>query len=151
MINNAIQTIVLASDHGGFELKSTLKDSLSQTNYNILDLGTDSLDSVDYPDYAYKLARKLINGQAQRGVLVCGSGIGISIAANRYSELRAALIHDEVSAKLSRQHNDANVIVFGGRFIDKETALRCLNIFLDTEFDGGRHERRVNKLSDPKQ
>ena len=151
MINNAIQTIVLASDHGGFELKSTLKDSLSRTSYNILDLGTDSLDSVDYPDYAYKLARKLINGQAQRGVLVCGSGIGISIAANRYSELRAALIHDEVSAKLSRQHNDANVIVFGGRFIDKETAVRCLNIFLDTEFDRGRHERRVNKLSDPKQ
>ena len=119
--------------------------------YGVLDLGSDSLESVDYPDFGYALAGAMKEGKAERGVLICGSGIGISIAANRHAEIRAALVHDAFSARLSRQHNDANVVCFGGRTIGPEVARDCLKIFLDTEFEeGGRHSRRVDKLSDPK-
>jgi ribose 5-phosphate isomerase B len=144
------ETIAIASDHGGYELKAELKKDLMDKGYTVLDLGSDSLESVDYPDFGYALAGAMKEGKAKRGVLICGSGIGISIAANRHSEIRAALIHDALSARLSRQHNDANVICFGGRTIGPEVARDCLNIFLETEFeDGGRHSRRVDKLSDP--
>ncbi len=142
-------TIAIACDHGGFELKKLLKPVLEARGLTILDLGTDSADSVDYPDFAYALAAAIRDGKASRGVLCCGSGIGISIAANRYPEIRAALVHDALTARLCRQHNDANVICLGGRTTGPDVALDCLNVFLDTEFEGGRHARRTGKLSAP--
>ena len=144
------ETIVIASDHGGFELKNELKQDLMENGYTVLDLGSDSLESVDYPDFGYALAGAMKEGKAKRGVLICGSGIGISIAANRDPSIRAALVHDALGARLSRQHNDANVVCFGGRTIGPEVARDCLRVFLETDFDeGGRHSRRVDKLSDP--
>ena len=139
--------IAIACDHAGFNLKQVLGDHLIGQGYDLLDLGTNDTEPVDYPDFAIALAGAIQNGKVKRGVLVCGSGIGISIAANRYSEIRAALIHDVLGAKLSRQHNDANVIAFGGRIIDEDIALECLKIFLSTPFEGGRHARRVDKLN----
>ena len=114
----------------------------------MLDLGTDGPASVDYPDFALKVAQALKSGLTDRAILLCGTGIGISIAANRHSHLRAALVHDAFSARMCRQHNDANVLVMGGRTIGPEVARDCLQIFLDTEFEGGRHARRVAKLSE---
>jgi ribose 5-phosphate isomerase B len=143
------KSIAIACDHGGFDLKSLLQNTLEKQGYEVLDLGTNGSDSVDYPDFGYELARAIRDEKVSRGVLVCGSGIGISIAANRYTEVRAALIHDALGAKLSRQHNDANVICLGGRMIGPELALDCLNVFLTTDFEGGRHARRVEKLSNP--
>lgn len=149
MTQNLEKKIAIACDHGGYEMKLGLMEELRQAGYDVLDLGTDNDDSVDYPDYAYKLAGVIKNGEADRGVLICGSGIGISIAANRYPEIRAALVNDGLSAQLCRQHNDANVMVLGGRLIGIETAKDCLTKFLTTEFEGGRHARRVDKLSTP--
>ena len=143
------ETIAIASDHAGFELKNELIDDLMGRGFTILDLGADSLESVDYPDFGYALAGAMKEGNAKRGVLVCGSGIGISIAANRHPEIRAALVHDALGARMSRLHNDANVICFGGRMVGPDVARDCLKIFLETEFEGGRHARRVDKLSDP--
>ena len=144
------ESIAIASDHAGFELKNELKQDLMENGYTVLDLGSDSLESVDYPDFGYALAGAIKEGKAKRGVLICGSGIGISIAANRDSEIRAALVHDALGARLARQHNDANVVCFGGRTIGPEVARDCLKVFLETDFeDGGRHSRRVDKLSDP--
>ena len=143
------KTIAIACDHGGFDLKLTLKDELKTLGYSVLDLGTNSDESVDYPDYAYSLAAAIHNGEASQGVLLCGSGIGISIAANRHPEIRAAFVHDALGARMCRQHNNANVICFGGRMIGPEVALDCLRIFLQTDFEGGRHARRVDKLSNP--
>jgi ribose 5-phosphate isomerase B len=140
------ETIALAADHGGVDLKDQLAKTLVELGFRVLDLGTHGADSVDYPDFADKLAAALKAGDAARGVLICGSGIGISIAANRHRHIRAALCHDETSARLCRQHNDANVLVLGGRLIGVEVARACLAIFLATKFDGGRHERRVAKL-----
>ncbi len=144
------ETIAIASDHAGFELKSLLKKDLETMGFGVLDLGAVSKESVDYPDFGFALAGALKAGKADRGVLVCGSGIGISIAANRFPEVRAALIHDALGARLSRQHNDANVICFGGRLIGEEVARDCLKVFLETKFEGGRHTGRVAKLSKPK-
>lgn len=143
------RTVAIAGDHAGYGLKSQLAQALADGGHAVVDLGTDGPDSVDYPDFAYALAHALKDGRADLGVLVCGSGIGISIAANRYPEIRAALIHDALGARMSRQHNDANVIVFGGRMIGPDTAQDCLNVFLSTDFEGGRHQRRVDKLSNP--
>lgn len=141
------EVIALAADHGGFELKNLLAEKLVEWGYEPLDLGTYSTDSVDYPDMAAKMADAIKAGKAERGVLVCGTGIGISIAANRFPFIRAALIHDAFGARLCREHNNANVIVFGGRTTGIEVAYDCLNIFLNTQFAGGRHARRVEKLS----
>lgn len=141
------ETIAIASDHGGVELKAILSGELEALGYSVLDLGTDGPDAVDYPDFAEALTRAMRDGRATRGVLICGSGIGMSIAANRHREIRAALVHDNLSARLARQHNDANVLVMGGRFIGAEVAKDCLKAFLATEFEGGRHDRRVEKLS----
>lgn len=149
MSNDPLKTIAIACDHGGIELKTELVSLLKDGGYEVLDLGTNNTDSVDYPEFAYALANALKDNKAGRGVLVCGSGIGISIAANRYPEIRAALIHDALGARMCREHNDANVIAFGGRMIGIETARDCLTIFLNTAFEGGRHERRVGKLSNP--
>ncbi len=142
-------TIAIASDHGGLELKTLLKQRLSELGFAVLDLGTDTKDSVDYPDFGFALASALKEGKATRGVLCCGSGIGISIAANRYPEIRAALVHDALTAKLCREHNDANVICFGGRTTGTDVALDCLDIFLNTDFGNGRHIGRVEKLTNP--
>lgn len=141
------ETIAIASDHGGVDLKAVLAGELTELGYEVLDLGTNGSESVDYPDYAEALTQALCQGRAARGVLICGSGIGMSIAANRHREIRAALVHDNLSARLARQHNDANVLVMGGRFIGAEVAKDCLRAFLTTEFEGGRHDRRVEKLS----
>jgi len=141
--------VAIACDHGGIDLKSALIDELRELGCDILDLGTNGPESVDYPEYGYAMAHAIRDGQAACGVLICGSGIGISIAANRFSEVRAALVHDALGARLSRQHNDANVIAFGARTTGVDTAKDCLRIFMETEAEGGRHEGRVAKLSNP--
>ncbi|HBS21197.1 MULTISPECIES: ribose 5-phosphate isomerase B [Thalassospira] len=141
------KTIAIAADHGGVELKSQIIKSLAGNGWEVLDLGTDGSTSVDYPDYAQAVAKSIIDGKAERGILVCGSGIGMSIAANRYPQIRAALVHDRLSAELCRQHNNANVLCLGARLLGDATALDCVNAFMMTEFEGGRHERRVEKLS----
>lgn len=140
-------SIAVASDHAGFDLKELLKRDLQQAGHDVLDLGTNSTESVDYPDFGKAMADAIGSGRAGRGVLVCGTGIGISIAANRNPKVRAALVHDVTSARLSREHNDANVIAFGQRLIGTETAREALKVFLDTEWAGGRHAGRVAKLS----
>jgi len=139
--------IAIAADHAGFALKQTLIEVLAGRGLTVLDLGTDGPASVDYPDFGEALARAIETGRAERGVLVCGTGIGISIAANRNPAVRAALCHDGTSARLARLHNDANVLALGARLIGEEVAKDCLATFLDTEFEGGRHARRVAKLS----
>ena len=141
------QSIAIGSDHAGFALKESLVETLAQLGYETIDLGTDSADSVDYPDFAHAVAAALGAGKADKGVLICGSGIGISMAANRHPKVRAALVHDALGARMCRQHNDANVIVFGGRVIGIEVARDCLDVFLSTKFEGGRHQRRIDKIT----
>ena len=143
------ETIAIASDHGGLNLKAALKEMLTEEGFGVLDLGPDSGESVDYPDFGYALAHAIKDGKAARGVLICGSGIGISIAANRFPHVRAALVHDALGARLSREHNNANVICFGERTTGVDVAKDALKVFLATEFEGGRHERRVDKLTNP--
>jgi ribose 5-phosphate isomerase B len=143
------EPIGLASDHAGFELKQVLKKELESLRRVIFDFGVNDIDPVDYPDFGYAMAHALREGRVGKGVLICGSGIGISIAANRYPEVRAALVHDALGARLARLHNDANVICFGGRMIGADVARDCLKVFLATEFEGGRHSRRVEKLTNP--
>lgn len=145
----ASEKIAIACDHGGIGLKAALITELKNKNFDVLDLGCDGAESVDYPDYAYKLANAVKDGTVTRGVAVCGSGIGISIALNRFPEVRCALIHDSLGAKLAREHNNANVIAFGDRTTGVTTAIDALNIFLTTKFEGGRHARRVEKLTNP--
>jgi ribose 5-phosphate isomerase B len=139
--------IAVASDHAGFDLKEILKRDLQEAGREVLDLGTNSTVSVDYPDFVQAMADAIASGKARRGVLVCGTGIGISIAANRNPKVRAALAHDATSARLARDHNGANVVAFGQRRIGAETARGALKVFLATEFEGGRHVGRVAKLS----
>jgi ribose 5-phosphate isomerase B len=143
----ASERIAVASDHAGFGLKSVVASLLQELGFDVLDLGTDGPESVDYPDYADKLAAALKTGDAARGVLVCGTGIGISIAANRHRHIRAARCADATDARLSRAHNDANVLVLGARTIGEETARDCVRAFFATDFEGGRHQRRVDKMS----
>jgi ribose 5-phosphate isomerase B len=138
--------IILASDHAGFKLKEFLKNNLIKKGSFVLDLGTHNTDSVDYPDYANLLTKKMIKNKNNFGVLICGSGIGMSIVANRHKNIRAALCHNLKTAKLSREHNNSNVIALGSRLIKKNVALKCVNIFLNTNFKGGRHQRRVKKI-----
>lgn len=140
------ETIGIAADHGGFFLKLAIAEEIEAAGYQVLDLGTDSEKSVDYPDYAEKLVRAISDGNVKKGVLVCGTGIGISIAANRHMGIRAALCYDEETTVLARQHNDANILCLGGRKTAESQARQLVALFLDTEFEGGRHERRVEKL-----
>ena len=142
-------TIAIASDHAAFDLKAALVDWLTGEGYAVLDLGPASAESVDYPDFGYTLADAIAGGRARFGVALCGSGIGISIAVNRNPAARCALVSDNLSARLARQHNDANVIAMGARLIGIETAKDCLAAFLATDFAGDRHVRRVTKLSNP--
>ena len=139
--------IAIGSDHAGFESKEKAKIELSGLGVEVIDKGTDSLDSVDYPDFGAAVARAVASGEVDRGVLICGSGIGISIAANKVAGARAALCWNEETARLARQHNDANVLCFGGRFVTPEVAARMVRVFLETDFAGGRHAERVAKLS----
>ncbi len=141
--------IALSNDHGGTELKLFISDYLKKLNYEIINMGTNTNVSVDYPDYAFSVARLLKEKSIDYGILVCGSGIGISIAANRYSHIRAALCNDVKSCELARLHNDANILVLGGRIIKHNIALKCVDKFLSTEFEGGRHTKRIDKLSNP--
>ena len=141
------RTIAIACDHAGFSLKRAIHKFLVEHGYKINDLGTNSEGSVDYPEFGFAMAKVIDKGLVETGVLVCGSGIGISIAANRNPKVRAALIHDAVGARTSRQHNNANVICFGARMIGEDLAKDCLEVFLNTKFEGGRHARRVDKLS----
>lgn len=141
--------IAIASDHAAFTLKTVLRDWLRELDHEVLDLGTHGAGSVDYPDYGYKVAEQIAAGTADFGVALCGSGIGISIAANRHPACRAALVSEPLSARLAREHNDANVIAMGARLIGIEMAKACVETFLATPFTGGRHGPRVQKLSHP--
>jgi ribose 5-phosphate isomerase B len=143
----AERTIALAADHAGFELKGDLARELAELGFEPLDLGTHGRESVDYPDFGAAMGQAIAEGRAPRGVVVCGTGIGISIAANRNPAVRAALCHDTTTARLARQHNDANVLAIGARTTGAETAKDILRAFLDTPFEGGRHARRVDKLA----
>lgn len=141
--------IALASDHAAYELKADLVDWLRGLGHDVLDLGTNGPESVDYPDYGYRLGKAIETGDATFGVALCGSGIGISIAVNRNPAARCALVSEPLSASLARQHNDANVIALGARLIGIEMAKACITSFLETAFLGDRHVRRVEKLSNP--
>jgi ribose 5-phosphate isomerase B len=143
------ERIAIASDHAAFELKAALAEHLRSLGHDVLDLGPEGADPVDYPDYGYRLAEAVANGEASNGVAICGSGIGISIAVNRHPGARAALVSEPLSARLAREHNDANVIAMGARLIGIEMAKACIDTFLATEFGGDRHLRRVSKLSNP--
>jgi len=143
------ERIAIVSDHAAFEMKAQLVAYLGERGFEVLDLGTASTDSVDYPDYGYRIARAISNGEVERGVALCGSGIGISIAVNRHPACRCALVSEGLSARLAREHNDANVIAMGARIVGIETARDCLDQFLATPFAGGRHQRRIDKLSNP--
>ena len=139
--------IAIASDHAALKLKSELAKWMQDQGHEVDDLGPHGEGSVDYPDFGYKLAQAVASGAAERGVALCGSGIGISIAVNRHPQVRCALVSEPVSARFARSHNDANVIAMGERMIGSEIAKGCLQAFLVTEFEGGRHARRVDKLS----
>lgn len=141
--------VAIASDHAAFAMKGELADWLREEGHTVIDLGPDSDASVDYPDYGAKLARAITADEAERGVALCGSGIGIAIAVNRFPACRCALVSDHLSAQLARSHNDANVIAMGARMIGIETARDCLAIFLHTPFSDGRHTARVDKLTAP--
>lgn len=138
--------IAVGSDHAGFVLKSTLADELRTAGHDVVDLGAHDRRSVDYPDFGTAVAKAVVAGDVEIGVCVCGSGIGISIAANRVHGARAAPVHDVTSARLSREHNDANIICFGERLIGVEVAKDALRVFLATPFEGGRHQSRIDKL-----
>jgi ribose 5-phosphate isomerase B len=143
--------IALASDHAAFELKAQLADWLRQAGHEVTDLGTEGPESVDYPDFGARLAEHLAAGRSERGIALCGSGIGISIAVNRNPKARCALVSEPLSAALSREHNDANAIALGARLTGIDMAKACVTAFLDTPFAGGRHQRRVDKLSQSQQ
>ena len=141
--------IAIASDHAALELKAALVAHLREQGHEVDDLGPHGVESVDYPDYGYKLPEVVASGTAERGIALCGSGIGISIAANRHPGARAALVSEPLSARLAREHNDANIIAMGARLIGSEMAKACVTAFLSTDFGGDRHRRRVDKLSNP--
>ena len=140
------EKVILASDHAGFKLKEEIKKFLIKKRKKVLDLGTKNTSSVDYPDYAHLLSKKMKKSENQFGILICGSGIGMSMAANKHKNIRAALCYDTKSTKLSRQHNNANVMTIGASLIKKNIALKCVNTFLETDFNRGRHLRRIKKI-----
>ena len=143
-----MKKIAIACDRAGIELKNFLIKNIESNDFVFEDLGTNSQDPVDYPDYAKKVVNKILNKEADCGVLICGTGIGMSISANRYKGIRASVCHNSLEAKLTREHNDANILCMGARIIGNETALENLRIFLNTEFSGGRHIRRIEKIDE---
>ena len=138
--------VILASDHAGFKLKEEIKNFLIKKKEKILDLGTKNTNSVDYPDYAHLLSKMMKKDKNQFGILICGSGAGMSMTANKHKNIRAALCYDTKSTKLSRSHNNANVMTIGARLTKKNVALKCVSIFLKTDFDGARHLQRIKKI-----
>ena len=141
-----VKNIILASDHAGFKLKEEIKNFLIKKRKKVMDLGTYNKNSVDYPDFAHRLSKKIKRSNKQFGILVCGSGLGMSIAAKRHKNIREALCYSKKNTKLSRLHNNANIITLGERLIDKNKAISLIKIFLSTKFEGGRHLRRVKKM-----
>ena len=139
--------IVIGADHGGFELKEDVKDLLVTMQHTVADVGCSSTDSVDYPDFAEKAVSYIINGSCELGILICGTGIGMSIAANRHFEIRAANCNSEYTARMSREHNNANVLCLGARVLEKELAMTIVETWLRSDFGGGRHQRRIEKFS----
>jgi RpiB/LacA/LacB family sugar-phosphate isomerase len=144
------ETIIVGSDHAGFELKEKVKHALEQRGFAVEDAGTHSGEPVDYPDIAHKVADAISSGRMKRGVVVCGTGLGVSMAVNRHPGVRAAVAYDEETARLSREHNDANVLALGGRSLDHGLAEKILELWLVTPFSGGRHARRVERIELPK-
>ena len=141
-----LKKIFISSDHAGFKLKEYIKSFLKKKKYSFIDLGPDNDNRVDYPDYAHLVAKKVKINKTNRGILVCGSGVGMNIAANRHKNIRAAQCYNEKSTKLSRLHNDANIITLGSRLLSKKNALNCISVFLKTKFEGGRHSKRIKKI-----
>lgn len=142
-----VKKIAIGSDHAGFDLKQQIIEWLQAHDYEVEDFGTYSAEAVDYADFAHPVATAVEAANADKGVLVCGSGQGVAITANKHQDIRAALVWDTPLAALARQHNNANIICLPARFIDSQKALECINIFLNTDFEGGRHERRVSKIA----
>ena len=140
--------VAIGCDHGGYDLKEEIIALLEELEVEYKDFGTDSTESVDYPDYALPLAEAVADGEFERGILICGTGIGMSIAANKVTGIRAALCHDVFSARATKEHNDSNVLTMGGRIVGAELAKAIVETWLDAEFDGGRHERRINKIKE---
>jgi ribose 5-phosphate isomerase B len=147
MTVSVVSVVSIGADHAGVELKDQLKQWLMSRGVTVKDVGTNSTESVDYPDYAAAVARDVVTGAAERGVLVCGTGLGMAIAANKFHGIRAVPIVDEASARLGREHNDANVIALGARITALEEAKELLRIFLETDYAGGRHQRRIDKIT----
>ena len=145
-MNSIFKKICISSDHAGFKLKESIKDFLINKNISIIDLGPINEDSVDYPDYAKKVSNRVKSKKSDIGILVCGSGTGMAISANKIKGIRAAVCYNLKSTRLSRQHNDANIIAIGSRLTKKNTALQLVSVFLGTKFEGGRHLRRVKKI-----
>ena len=141
-----LKKIFISSDHAGYKLKETIKSYLKKKKIRFIDLGPDSDNRVDYPDFAHKVARKVKINKNHTGILVCGSGMGMNITANRHKNIRAAQCFNLKSTKLSRLHNNANIITLGSRLLTKKNALNCVSIFLNTKFEGGRHVKRINKI-----
>ena len=141
-----MKKISLSSDHAGFQLKESIKKFLIKKNIKVIDLGPKNKDSVDYPDYAKKVARNVIAKKSDMGILVCGSGTGMAMSANKFKKIRAVVCYNKASTRLSRQHNNANIMALGARLIKKTDALKLVNVFLNTKFEGGRHLRRVKKV-----
>jgi len=143
-----MKKIAIASDHGGFDLKESVISSLREKDLEIDDLGPTSNNSVDYPDYGIKLAHAVVEQKVERGIVICGTGIGMSIVVNRFPGIRGTLCSDVYTAKMCREHNDSNILIMGGRVISKDLALEIVQIWLKTEFEGGRHQRRIDKINE---
>jgi ribose 5-phosphate isomerase B len=141
-----LKKVSLSSDHAGFKLKESIKKFLIKKKIKFIDLGPKNTDSVDYPDYAKKLARNIIAKKSDMGILVCGSGTGMAMSANKFKKIRAAVCYNKASTRLSRQHNNANIIALGARLTKRANAIKLVNVFLNTKFEGGRHLRRVKKV-----
>ena len=139
--------IAVASDHGGLELKNAVVESLRNQQIECKDFGTDDSTSVDYPDFAEKVGKAVASGEVKAGILICGTGIGMSIAANKIPGIRAALVHDEFTAQMASQHNNANILVLGGRLLSPEQGVRLVDVWLTSSYEGGRHEQRLEKIA----
>ena len=142
-----MKKIAIASDHGGFDLKESVMGTLRDKGFEIDDLGPSSAESVDYPDYGIKLAQAIVEQKVERGIVICGTGVGMSIVVNRFPGIRGTLCSDVYTAKMCREHNDSNILIMGGRVIDKELALEIVGIWLKTKLEGGRHQRRLDKIN----
>jgi ribose 5-phosphate isomerase B len=148
MSNDTMGSIIIGADHAGYPLKETIKRYLADTGYAVTDIGTDCTDSVDYPDFGIRVAVRVSNGEFDRGILVFGSGVGMSIVANKFPHVRAVVGLDEETVRLSRQHNDTNVLVLAGRRTNQELAKSITRLWLNTKFEGGRHQRRLDKIGE---